>query len=160
MKYLIAIIMLSVSMLSMADSGFYGGASFNVINTDITRHSGFSVNAGYQFSNAFSIEARNMSDSTAGTHHGVKIDIGEIYGAYVTAALPISESLAPYVVAGWSKGEYRATYQGERVDVTDESGSYGAGIRYKMHPNLFGRLEYMQISDDVDLISANLNLMF
>jgi opacity protein-like surface antigen len=158
MKIVLTVLLLTLSSLSMA--GGYIGASYTGIQSDITDHTGVNLRAGYAFNDVVSMEGRYMVNTSEESYDGVNVELDPVYGAYVILALPLTDSVSPYVVAGYTYGEAKASYGGYSETADESSSSIGIGIRSELTENWTANAEYLQAFDDIDMISIGLQLNF
>src|SRR5690606_15474791 len=89
---------------------------------------------------------------------GFDFDLDHMYGAYVKLSAPLSETVHPYVVGGYSKmkgtAEARGTVAGIDYSVDEdehyEGESYGAGLDVNLTDTFGANLEYMRYYDQDD----------
>jgi outer membrane immunogenic protein len=157
MKYL-SILLLALS--STAFAGGYAGVSYGTINTDITDHTAATLHAGYQFNEYIGVEARTLISASEETYSDVNLEVDSLYGIYLTAAMPLSDSASVYLVAGRTEGEVTASYGGYSASAEESSSSYGGGVKLNLRENWTVRAEFLQTFEDVDQVSLGLQFNF
>lgn len=108
----------------------------------------FGVNAGYQFTPMFGVEAGYAAHGDASTKVGdyeVGADPKSSYVA-ATATFPVTPQIAVFAKAGVARSDTTvfSSYKGARASVkeTDTSGVFGVGATYAFAPNLAIVAEY------------------
>lgn len=119
-----------------------GGVSLSKSST------AFGVNAGYQFTSMFGIEAGYAAHGEASTTSGdyeVGADPKSFYVA-ATATFPVSPQVSVFAKAGVARSDTTVfdSYKGARESFkkNDTSGMFGVGASYAFAPNLAIVAEY------------------
>ena len=144
---------------SMAEGG-YIGVSGAYLDTDVTNHTAVNLHGGYNFNSVLSMEGRVLVNSSEEAHRGANVEIDSLWGLYLMAAIPVSDSLSVYGLFGYSDGEATASYYGRSETADDSSGSMGFGIKYDLLEAWSVRFEHTQLFDDMDSTAVTLTLNF
>ena len=85
-----------------------------------------------------------------------------MYGGYLKLSAPLSDSIHPYVIGGYSKmkADVKYTVAGVSTDESErfEDESYGAGLDFNITDTLGANLEYMRYYDDDDITVDGIGL--
>lgn len=146
-------------------AGPYIGANYTQVqydndqyDTDTLKLDTAVVRAGFEFNDYLGVEARGgmgVSDDSKGI---LDFDLDHMYGAYLKLSAPLSETVHPYVVGGYSKMkgtvEAQGTVAGIDYSVNEnehyEGESYGAGLDFNLTDTFGANLEYMRYYDQDD----------
>ncbi len=142
---------------AQAEDGYYGG-NFSFLKyseqgvSDDASLTAIYGRLGTSFNENFSGELRvglGMGDDSVefdGLDVGVELD--SMYGAYVRAGAPVSESFFPYIVFGYTRGEITASVSGFGSASASESDvSFGLGSDISVSQRVSINLEYMNYLD-------------
>lgn len=127
-------------------------------DSDTLKIDGATLRAGMEFTDWLGLEVRGGAGFDEDSRGIVDFELDNMYGAYVKLAAPISESVHPYIVGGYTKmkGTVKAEGSVGGIDysVDDdqhfEDQSYGAGIDFNLTDTLGANLEYMRYYDEGD----------
>lgn len=140
--------------------GFYIGGSYvfadvedNGSDLDVDLDA-LMLRAGFQLNEYIAIEGRVGEGVQDDEVFGVKVELEEMYGAYVKAGLPTQTGFYPYALLGVTRGEISARGPGGRVSETDSDISYGVGVDYWFSGQLSGSVEYTQFYDKDSSVSG------
>ena len=171
-QYLLCAAGAALSLQALADPkpGAYVGGGLTETSIDIDGVSGEAnptavfARVGYQINEFFAVEGRLGTGLDSDKLHGVKVDIENVYGAYLKAGIPTAVGLYPYAVLGATHGELKASARGYSDTGDDDDISYGVGVDYWVVPNVSVGLEYMKYLDmdnyEVSGISLGANYRF
>lgn len=133
-----------------ADAQVFIGITGTAIDTDFTEHGGSTLSAGIQFNEFISVEGRTLIESSTDDYMGADLEITELYGLYATLAVPVTDAISPYVIAGQTWGKVTASYYGYSASASDSGTSVGIGVRYHLREAWTAHVEFMQLFDDID----------
>ena len=133
-----------------ADKGFYVGGGYTKVSD---KEYGVSNEAdlgavflrgGYQLNPNLSVEARYYGGVSDDKIEGVKIELEQMYGAYLKVGLPTLNRLYPYMLVGYTDTKFKASVPGDSV--TDKRGgaSFGLGMDVYITHNISADVEYTE----------------
>ncbi len=149
----------NIAAVQYSKSGFDDKASLQMLF----------ATAGYQFNDTFSAQARvgvSLFDDTINVAgYDASFKISHSYGVYLKAGCAASETIYPYVVAGYARNKLKATIvafdEHQTSNVSDVSLGFGADIKLD---NLTLNIEYLSYLDkytmEVDGISVGFSTQF
>ena len=107
----------------------------------------FSSLAGVKFNQYFSAEARvgfGITDDSHGSALGYNFSVKNYYGAYAKAGYPVTNTITPYVIAGYTRGTIKHEIAHLSFSTSDSDFSYGIGAEYKLNKKSVASIEYMK----------------
>lgn len=142
------------------DSGFYLGASYTQLNTDILDDDPGVLNGiiGWSANENFGVEARIGGGVKDGSLLGFDVSVDSYYGVFLRGTLPVTDLFSIYAVAGYGSGELSVF----GVSDSASSAAYGAGFELSFgdrRANSLG-LEWAQYFEDADGISLSYRYKF
>jgi len=146
-----------------AKSGWYGGASYAQLDTDIAGIVEFDLgalvfNAGYQINDYVAIETRLGTGITDDDIVGLELELDYLWGIYTKIGIPTGTAFYPYVVLGYTKAELELSGLGYSESDSDSDTSYGVGANFTVNDNFGVFAEYMNWYDDEDIEITGFNL--
>lgn len=176
------VLMLSCSLLAAPGAwaaGPYIGGNYSQIqydneefDTDTLKIDAATVNAGFEFSDFIALEARGGVGLDEDSQGIADFELDHLYGGYLKLGAPISDTVRPYVIGGYTKAKGTVSADGEVAGVTYsfsdsenfEDESYGAGLDLNITDTLGANLEYMRYIDtdeeEISGISVGLRSAF
>lgn len=147
---------MTVSVAAMAGGGapgIYVGAGYTGAEVDFNGLSGSAdtgvlfVRGGYQVNQNVAFEARLGTGVDDGHVEGAKVEVDDMYGAYLKAGLPLQMGFYPYVLLGATHGKVKVSGHGFSESDTSSDISYGIGIDYWFSDQVSAGLEYANFYD-------------
>jgi len=161
-KNFLSAITLSASCSALA--GPYVGGDYAFIDADIVDLGALAAKVGYQITDWAAVEARVGFGVQDDRYHGVKVELDNFYGAYFLAGLPNESIFYPYLVAGYTQMEVKASAYGMSEKADESDFSYGIGARIAINEAWAGNVEFMRYLDtggeEIDALSVGLILKF
>ena len=176
------VLMLSCSLLAAPGAwaaGPYIGGNYSQIqydneefDTDTLKIDAATVNAGFEFSDYIALEARGGVGLDEDSQGIADFELDHLYGGYLKLGAPISDTVRPYVIGGYTKAKGTVSADGEVAGVTYsfsdsenfEYESIGAGLDLNITDTLGANLEYMRYIDtdeeEISGISVGLRSAF
>lgn len=142
------------------DSGFYLGASYTQLNTDLLDDDPATLNGiiGWSANENFGVEARIGGGVKDGSLFGFDVSVDSYYGVFLRGSLPLTDLFSIYAIAGYGSGKLSAL----GISSSDSSVAYGAGFELSFgdrRANAVG-LEWAQYFEDADGISLSYRYQF
>ncbi|KGD63671.1 hypothetical protein Y5S_03094 [Alcanivorax nanhaiticus] len=160
-------------------AGPYIGGNYSQIqydneefDTDTLKIDAATLNAGLELTEFFAIEARGGVGLDEDSQGIADFELDHLYGGYLKLGLPISETVRPYVIGGYTKAKGTVSVDGDIAGVSYsysdsenfEDESYGAGLDMNITDTLGANLEYMRYIDtdeeEISGISVGLRSAF
>ncbi|MZR61333.1 porin family protein [Alcanivorax sp. DP30] len=160
-------------------TGPYVGGSYSQIqydneefDTDTLKIDAATVNAGFEVTDFLALEARGGVGLNEDSQGIADFELDHLYGGYVKLGAPISDTVRPYVIGGYTKAKGTVSADGEVAGVTYsfsdsenfEDESWGAGLDMNITDTLGANLEYMRYIDtdeeEISGISVGLRSAF
>ncbi|MBD3648422.1 MAG: porin family protein [Pseudomonadales bacterium] len=157
-----------------AETGYYGGSFAFVDYSEEGIGDDASLNIlygrlGTRFNENFSGEIRagigigDDSVNVLGTD--VDLELDTLFGAYVRGGIQASETLYPYVILGYTRGEATASVSGfGSVSDSESDVSFGLGVDFDVSKTLTINFEYMNYLDkggaEIDGFSIGIATIF
>lgn len=142
---------------AMAEGNYFGGSFAALDYSDDSVDQDFSLTAVYgrlgtNFSENFSGEIRVGTgvgdDSVSYGGINANIELDTIYGLYVRAGIPVTESFFPYAVVGYTRGELTLSVSGlGSASESESDASFGLGADFNLTQNVIINGEYMSYFD-------------
>ena len=158
----VGLAILMASNITKADSGYYGGVTYSVLEYSYSgENSDFeTIGAiiGYNLSGRVGVELRYAEGSKGDTIIGVPIEIESTTSAFARLSLPNKTNLTPYLLAGFTYSDVSAGREADRgkIDV-----GYGAGVEFAISSSLSIAAEYITLVDpNYDLDGFTLAAMY
>lgn len=148
----LAVCLLGGASKVWADNGLYGGVLYGDVNYEEGNASldmaATSFILGVQFNDYVGSEFRYGSGMNSDSLYGIKMELDNYYGFYVTGTLPVNQYIQPYVVAGYTRAEATITHPsyGSTTD-TGSGASLGFGIKSELNNHFSLRLERLEMID-------------
>ncbi|MGP3790327.1 outer membrane beta-barrel protein [Pseudomonas sp. B392_1p] len=146
---------------AQAQMGPYVGASISRVEIDHADLTSLGYKLGYQANQNFAVEARlgtGLFDDSV-DHRTYEID--NYAGLYAKAILPLNHNFSVYGLVGYSRAELKTyTRYGMVNDWSDRDVSSGLGLDIGIERNLSINLEWINLVEDVDLLSFGINYGF
>ena len=149
-KIMIVATALTLSAHSMGGETYYGGGLTSLDLTDngldlsVTTLHGL---VGTRFNQNFAAEIRLGTTIADDTLDGIDVEVESFYGAYLKGAAQISEIIYPYIIAGYTRGEVKASYQGNSASEAESDVSFGVGVDLSLFSTTKLNLEYINYLD-------------
>lgn len=90
-------------------------------------------------------------DSVPAPGGEIELELDSLVGAYVVAGIPNESPIYPYVVAGFTRGELTASYNGSLGSLSESESesdfSYGVGANFTVNEQFSLNAEYMLYFD-------------
>jgi len=164
-KMLVSASILSVaSAYAVAES--YVGASYldgglelmDSIDADLP---GAFIRIGNQYGDHLAAEIRGgigvgKEHSIAGSD--VDFELEDFYGAYVLLKAPSHSYAVPYLIAGYTRAEFKADGPGGSSDTIEEGFSYGAGLSIELTEAIALNGEWIQYVNKSDIEFSGLSM--
>lgn len=151
-KMLISASLLSVACASAVAEDIYVGVNYmdgsleimDSIDADLPS---LVVRAGYNLNDFISAEVRGgfgvgQEDSVAGS--GVDFELEDFYGTYVLVKAPSHSSVTPYLVAGFTRAEFKASTTFGSDTGSENDFSYGVGADVDLTETIALNAEWIQ----------------
>lgn len=136
------------SALGLYLGGGYTGATVDF--DDLSKNADTGVlfgRAGYQLNQNVAFEARLGAGVDDDHIYGAKVEVEDLYGAYLKAGLPLQMGFYPYVLLGATHGKVKVSGGGLSDSNSSSDISYGVGIDYWFSKQVFAGLEYAKFYD-------------
>ena len=146
--------------LNQAKAGGYVAVDAADIDTDLSNHFSTILTGGYAFNSIVSVEAKTMISSRDDNYRGVNVSIEQYYGLYLKGRIPITDSFSVTGNFGYSNIEGEASYMGYSESASDSGSSFGVGVSYSLLEAWTISAGYQEIVEDVDMITAGIQLNF
>jgi opacity protein-like surface antigen len=78
----------------------------------------------------------------------------------MTFSLPITNTITPYAVVGYTKIEATASASGYSATASDSDKTLAFGINYDVNDSWLINAEFAQLVDDVDSVTVGVRLGF
>ncbi|MNJ63351.1 outer membrane protein X [compost metagenome] len=165
MKFALKAAVFAVGLATLASAqarvGPYLGASLSRAEIDHADLTALGYKLGYQANQNFALEARlgtGLFDDSV-DHRTYEID--NYAGLYAKAILPLNHNFSVYGLVGYSRAELKTyTRHGIVNDWSDRDVSSGLGLDITVERNLSINLEWINLVEDVDLLSFGINYGF
>jgi len=135
-----------------------GTSVFNM-DTNVGDFRGVDVSGACFYKGLIGARVSYMIGSEDETYQGVRLDLEEMYSADLIINLPLTDSFYPYLTAGNTWVEAKASAQGYSVTIEDDFTTYGAGLHYDVREAVGVELEYKNIDGD-EVFAARLVAQF
>lgn len=136
---------------SLKSRSYVGGNIANLSYSETTISDDLSLWSGYarfgaQFEDYVSLEWRigtGLQDDEVNIF-GSRVDanLDMFYGAYLLGAIPISKSIYPYALIGYTKGKMELNGDGLTIESEESDVSFGVGININLPHNFAINAEY------------------
>lgn len=103
---------------------------------------------GSQFHPNFSAELRLGSSIKDDTTMGTQVDLASLYGAYIRAGVPITQSIYPYAIAGYTRSSFDYANSLGDSSESESDASFGVGVDFRLTDKVLANLEYMNYIDE------------
>ena len=124
------------------------GTSVFTIDTDIGDFRGVNVSGACFYKGLVGARATYMIGSEDETYQGVSVDLETMYSADVIINLPLSDSFYPYLTAGNTWVEAKASANGHSATLKDDFTTYGAGLHFDVKESVGVNAEYKNLDGD------------
>jgi len=136
------------------------GASYSTINTNSVDFTGITGIVGHQFNDFLGVEGRALFSSSSESYYDSSVEIDSLYGVYLTAALPIEDSISVYVIFGHTEGDIAFNNMGDSHSKKIASTSLGFGARYFVLEAYTLFVEYLELTDEDEAVTIGARLNF
>lgn len=151
---------LAATTAAQAQIGPYAGVMISraeVNHADLTT---LGYKLGFQASQNLAVEARLGTGLFDDRMAGWTYEIDNYAGAYAKLMLPLNHQFAAYAIGGYSHAEGKV-HRGNYMNSWSESDfSAGLGLDMRLAQNVSASLEWLNLVDDVDLLSFGVNFSF
>lgn len=156
---LIAVAAMQVICSPVAYADCNIGTSVFSLDTGVGDFRGVDVSGTCFYKGLVGARVSYMIGSEDETYQGVRLDLEEMYSADLIINLPLTDSFYPYLTAGNTWVEAKASAYGQSVTVKDDFTTYGAGLHYDVREAVGVEVEYKNIDGD-DLFGFRLVAQF
>ena len=151
----------AATTLAQAQIGPYGGVMISRAEIDHTDLTSLGYKLGFQASKNLALEARLGTGLTDDSINGLTYEIDNYVGAYAKLLMPFNPQFSAYIIGGYSRAEGKIYNRVSPVHTWSEHDfSAGLGVDLHLAPNLSASMEWINLVDEVDLMSFGVNFSF
>jgi opacity protein-like surface antigen len=127
----------------------YIGLGFSPMNSSVPNYgsslnlSSLSIILGTKINENFSVETRMAS----GVSSDNSLKLKNLYGAYLKAGIPVSETIYPYAILGYSKASVKSSSSSTTIK-NESDASMGLGVDIKLNKSINVQMEYTNYIKD------------
>lgn len=103
---------------------------------------------GSQFHTNFSAELRLGSSIKDDTALETEVDLASLYGAYIRAGVPVTQSIYPYAIAGYTRSSFDYSNVLGDSSESETDASFGIGVDLRLTDKVLANLEFMNYIDE------------
>ena len=146
---------------AQAHIGPYAGAMISRAEIDHTDLSTLGYKLGFQASPNLAVEARLGTGLSDDSINGWNYEIDNYVGAYAKLILPMNAQFSVYAIGGYARAEGKTYTRTSPVNAwTEHDFSAGLGLDMHLAPNMSASMEWMNLVEDVDLLSFGVSFSF
>jgi len=141
---------LTLSAHSMGGETYYGGGltaldvTENDLKITVTTLHGL---VGTRFNENIAAEIRLGTTIADDTVNGIDVEVESFYGAYLKGGAQISETIYPYIIAGYTRGKLKGSYNGYSASESESDAAFGVGVDLSLFSTAKLNLEYISYLD-------------
>lgn len=146
---------------AQANIGPYAGAMISRAEIDHTDLSSLGYKLGFQASPNLAVEARLGTGLSDDSINGRTYEIDNYVGGYAKLILPMNPQFSFYAIGGYSRAAGKIHTRTTMLsDWTEHEFSVGLGLDLHLARNMSASMEWMNLIDDLDLLSFGVNFSF
>lgn len=152
---------LSTLATAQAQVGPYIGANLSRVEVEHANLTSIGYKLGFQTSHYLALEARLGTGLFDSSINGVTYEVDNYAGAYAKFILPLNHNFSVYAVGGYTRAELKA-YTGKTIlgDWSETDFSSGLGMDIAIDQRTSINMEWINLIEDVDLLSFGVNYSF
>lgn len=146
---------------AQAQIGPYAGAMVSRAEINHTDLTSLGYKLGFQPSQNLAVEARLGTGLTDDSISGLTYEIDNYVGVYGKLLLPLGPQFSAYVIGGYSRAEGKIYNRTSPVHVwSDHDFSAGLGLDLYLSQNVSASMEWINLVDEIDLLSFGVSFTF